>query len=45
VEAVFRHAAAGRLAVTAEQIPLAEVTAAWERQSAGQASARLVLTP
>jgi NADPH:quinone reductase-like Zn-dependent oxidoreductase len=45
LEAVFRHAAAGRLAVAAEQVPLADVTATWERQAAGQASARLVLTP
>jgi NADPH:quinone reductase-like Zn-dependent oxidoreductase len=45
LEAVFGHAAAGRLAVAAEQVPLADVTAAWERQAAGQASARLVLIP
>jgi hypothetical protein len=45
LEAVFRHAAAGRLAVAAEHLPLADVTAAWERQAAGQASARLVLIP
>jgi NADPH:quinone reductase-like Zn-dependent oxidoreductase len=45
LEAVFRHAAAGRLAVAAEQVPLADVTTAWERQAAGRATARLVLTP
>ena len=45
LEAVFRHAAAGRLAVAAEQVPLADVTAAWERQAAGRAPARLVLIP
>jgi NADPH:quinone reductase-like Zn-dependent oxidoreductase len=45
LESVFRHAAAGRLAVAAEQVPLADVAAAWERQAAGQASARLVLIP
>ena len=43
--AVFRHAAAGELAVEAEQLPLAEVAAAWERQATGQASRRQVLTP
>ncbi len=45
LEAVFEHAAAGRFAVAAETVPLADVTAAWQRQAAGQASARLVLTP
>ena len=45
LEAVFRHAAAGRLAVAADVVPLADVPAAWQRQAAGQAAARLVLTP
>jgi NADPH:quinone reductase-like Zn-dependent oxidoreductase len=45
LEAVFRHAAAGRIGVVSEHLPLSEVTAAWQRQAAGQASARLVLTP
>ena len=45
LEAVFRHAAAGRLSVAAERIPLTDVTAAWQRQAAGRAPARLVLTP
>ncbi len=45
LEAVFRHAAEGRLAVAAEQVPLAGATAAWERQAAGRAPARLVLIP
>ena len=43
--AVFRHAAEGRLAVAAEQVPLADATAAWERQAIGRAAARLVLIP
>jgi hypothetical protein len=42
---VFRHAAAGRLAVSSAQVPLSDVTAAWQRQAAGQAPARLVLIP
>jgi NADPH:quinone reductase-like Zn-dependent oxidoreductase len=45
LEAVFRHAAAGRLAVSSAQVPLSDVTAAWQRQAAGQAPARLVLIP
>jgi NADPH:quinone reductase-like Zn-dependent oxidoreductase len=45
LEAVLGHAAAGRLSVASEQLPLAEVGAAWRRQAAGQAGARLVLTP
>ncbi|WP_409330685.1 quinone oxidoreductase family protein [Trujillonella humicola] len=43
--AVLAHAAAGELAVDSEQVPLADVAAAWERQAAGRASRRLVLTP
>jgi NADPH:quinone reductase-like Zn-dependent oxidoreductase len=43
--AVAGHAAAGRLAVAAETCPLADVAAAWGRQAAGDAGARLVLTP
>jgi NADPH:quinone reductase-like Zn-dependent oxidoreductase len=43
--AVFRHAATGRLAVAAEQLPLADAPAAWRRQATGQAGVRLVLTP
>lgn len=42
---VFRHAAAGRLAVAHEELPLAEATAAWRRQATGKAGVRLVLTP
>lgn len=45
LEAVFGHAAHGRLAVAAEQLPLSGITEAWERQAAGRATARLVLTP
>jgi NADPH:quinone reductase-like Zn-dependent oxidoreductase len=45
LEAVFGHAAEGRLAVASEQVPLAEVAAAWGRQAAGGALARLVLIP
>jgi NADPH:quinone reductase-like Zn-dependent oxidoreductase len=45
LEAVFRHAAAGRLAVAHEQLPLAQAAAAWRRQATGEAGARLVLTP
>ena len=45
LEAVFRHAGAGRLAVAHEQLPLADAAAAWRRQATGQAGVRLVLTP
>jgi len=45
LDAVFAHAAAGRLAVAHEVLPLAEVAAAWRRQASGQAGVRLVLTP
>ncbi|MGY1771298.1 quinone oxidoreductase family protein [Blastococcus sp. SYSU D00813] len=43
--AVFAHAAAGDLAVDSEQVPMADVAGAWERQAGGRASRRLVLTP
>jgi NADPH:quinone reductase-like Zn-dependent oxidoreductase len=45
LEAVFRHAAAGRLAVAHETVPLADAPAAWRRQATGRAGVRLVLTP
>ncbi|MGY1742078.1 MULTISPECIES: quinone oxidoreductase family protein [unclassified Blastococcus] len=45
LDAVFRHAAAGEIAVDAEQVPLADVAAAWGRQATGRATRRLVLTP
>lgn len=45
LEAVFRHAAAGRLDVAHEQLPLAAVAEAWRRQADGRAGVRLVLTP
>ncbi len=43
--AVAGHAAAGRLAVAHEVVPLSEVPAAWQRQAAGDAGVRFVLTP
>ena len=42
---VAGHAAAGRLAVAHEVLPLTEVADAWRRQTSGQAGVRLVLTP
>lgn len=45
LEAVFGLAAEGRLAVAAEEVPLSDVAAAWERQAAGRAAERLVLVP
>jgi len=43
--AVIEHAAAGRMAVAHEVLPLARVDEAWRRQAAGTAGVRLVLTP
>lgn len=43
--AVAGHAAAGRLAVAHEEVPLADVAAAWHRQATGDPGIRLVLTP
>jgi NADPH:quinone reductase-like Zn-dependent oxidoreductase len=43
--AVLRHAAAGRISVAAEAVPIAEAEQAWRRQSAGTGGVRLVLTP
>jgi NADPH:quinone reductase-like Zn-dependent oxidoreductase len=45
LDAVFRHAADGRLAVAHEVVPLSEVEQAWRRQAGGRAGMRLVLTP
>ncbi|SOC49717.1 NADPH:quinone reductase [Blastococcus aggregatus] len=45
LEAVAGHAAAGRLAVAHEPVPLADVAAAWRRQATGDPGVRLVLTP
>jgi NADPH:quinone reductase-like Zn-dependent oxidoreductase len=45
LDAVFGHAAAGRLAVAHEVLPLAEAASAWRRQATGEAGVRLVLTP
>jgi NADPH:quinone reductase-like Zn-dependent oxidoreductase len=43
--AVAGHAAAGRMGVAHEVLPLAGVTEAWRRQASGQEGVRLVLTP
>ena len=43
--AVAEHAAAGRIAVAHEVLPLAEARTAWTRQATGDAGVRLVLTP
>jgi NADPH:quinone reductase-like Zn-dependent oxidoreductase len=45
LDAVFAHAAAGRLTLAHEVLPLAEAATAWRRQATGQAGGRLVLTP
>jgi NADPH:quinone reductase-like Zn-dependent oxidoreductase len=45
VTAVAENAAAGRLAVAHEVVPLADVGEAWRRQASGEAGVRLVLTP
>ena len=42
--AVLQYAGAGRVAVAHETVSLPDVAAAWQRQSAGQTSGRLVLT-
>lgn len=43
--AVAGHAAAGRLAVAHEEVPLADVGEAWRRQAGGDVGVRLVLMP
>jgi NADPH:quinone reductase-like Zn-dependent oxidoreductase len=45
VTAVAEHAAAGRLAVAHELVPLDKVADAWRRQATGEPGVRLVLTP
>lgn len=45
ITAIATHAAAGRMAVDHEVLPLAEVDSAWRRQAEGRAGVRLVLTP
>ncbi|MEV4566350.1 zinc-binding alcohol dehydrogenase family protein [Nonomuraea sp. NPDC049419] len=45
VAKVAELAASGRLHVDHEAVPLEEVASAWERQSAGTTTGRLVLTP
>jgi NADPH:quinone reductase-like Zn-dependent oxidoreductase len=45
VAAVAAQAAAGRMAVAHEVLPLAEATAAWARLASGDAGVRLVLAP
>jgi NADPH:quinone reductase-like Zn-dependent oxidoreductase len=42
---IVRHAAAGKLGVAHEVVPLAGVSEAWQRQQAGEAPVRLVLVP
>jgi NADPH:quinone reductase-like Zn-dependent oxidoreductase len=42
---ILAHAAAGRLGVEFETVPLADVAAAWAAQAAGTTSARIVVTP
>src|SRR4051794_32590354 len=43
--AVTTHAAAGRLTVASEQLPLSDVAEAWRRQATGSAGVRFVLVP
>ncbi|MCF6507398.1 zinc-binding alcohol dehydrogenase family protein [Blastococcus sp. MG754426] len=45
VGSIAREAAAGRLAVAHERVPLADVAGAWRRQATGDPGVRLVLTP
>ena len=45
VTAVAEHAAAGRLSVAHELVPLSQVADAWRRQATGDPGVRLVLTP
>jgi NADPH:quinone reductase-like Zn-dependent oxidoreductase len=45
LDAVFAHAAAGRLGLAHQVLPLAEAATAWRRQATGRAGVRLVLTP
>jgi NADPH:quinone reductase-like Zn-dependent oxidoreductase len=42
---VLRHAAAGRISVAAETVPITEADQAWRRQAAGNGGVRLVLRP
>jgi NADPH:quinone reductase-like Zn-dependent oxidoreductase len=42
---VFAHAAAGRVRMAYDVLPLADVEQAWTRQAAGSAGARCVLVP
>jgi len=42
---IASHAAAGRLRVAHETVPLAESSRAWTRQAEGQAAGRIVLVP
>ena len=43
--AMAEHAAAGRLHVEVERLPLSDVAVAWERQKAGTGGRKLVLVP
>ena len=42
---MLRHAAAGRIRVAFEALPMTEAEEAWRRQAAGTGGVRLVLTP
>jgi NADPH:quinone reductase-like Zn-dependent oxidoreductase len=44
IRTVARAVVRGELAVAHERVPLADAAAAWERQAAGQAAGRIVLT-
>ncbi|HEX5533058.1 MAG TPA: zinc-binding dehydrogenase [Actinomycetales bacterium] len=45
IDAVAEHAAAGRLVVDRETLPLSEVHDGWQRQASGEAAVRLVFVP
>jgi NADPH:quinone reductase-like Zn-dependent oxidoreductase len=45
LDAVLTAAAAGRIGVAHETVPLADVAAAWARQASGDAGVRLVVVP
>lgn len=42
---VLAHAAAGELAVACEELPMDQISEAWERQAGGSPRAKLVLVP
>jgi NADPH:quinone reductase-like Zn-dependent oxidoreductase len=45
IRTIAEHVRAGRLTVDYEAVALADITAAWARQAAGQADRRLVVLP